>query len=434
MSLQSLLIRLATSLLLAFSLASCKQDSPPDGAPQNFQAFNGDQAITVTWTQEPGQTYFVFVAQTDSANRDNILNQPEPRVFSGVTSPFTFTVNNNDRPYTVLMSATQGTSKAGPSTAPITVTPRRAGDAWVQGDNNLAMDDIRSVSFGLNRFVLTGSNGGLFTLEGPLQASPSRPAMESSSFAAANMPTKEGVLATQFITSPQTRFIAVGSGGSAFLSANGVDGWTKVTTGVKTALNGLTHSGGTTIAVGDDGVILSSSDGGSTWTRRGENATSEDLLAVTSALGRFIAVGRNGVILVATSPDSWSVLPSGVMESLNAISGNSAEAVIVGDKGSILQINNAITPVVVQQTSNVSVNLRAVTLSSQFVISGDNSTFLRGASFDANTNQYTWTVVTPTRVDGTTAADSVAQNALIYAYNRLLSFGSAGSYFVSPQP
>ena len=433
MSLQSLLIRLATSLLVVLSLASCKQDSAPGSAPANVQAFNGDRAITVTWDQEPGKTYYLFYAQTSSATRDNILNQPESRVFSAISSPFTFIVASNDKPYTLLMNATEGTSKAGPSSAPITVTPRVAGNAWVQGDSSLAMDDIRSVSFGLNRFVLTGDKGGLFTLEGPQQASPTRSAVESVSFASANA-AGEAVLATQFITSPQTRFLALGSAGSAFLSANGVDGWTRVATGVTTALNGMTHSGSTTIAVGDGGVILSSSDGGNTWTRRGLNVTSENLLAVTFALGRFIAVGRNGTILVATSPDAWSVLPSGVTESLNAISGNGVEAVIVGDNGRILQINNATTPVVVNQTSNVSANLRAVTLSSQFVISGDNSTFLRGASFDANTNQYTWTVVTPTRADGTTAADSVNQNALIYAYNRLLSFGSAGSYFVSPQP
>ena len=432
MSLQSLLIRLATSLLVVLSLASCKQDSAPGNAPANVQAFNGDRAITVTWDQEPGKTYYLFYAQTSSATRDNILNQPESRVFSAIRSPFTFIVASNDKPYTLLMNATEGTSKAGPSSAPITVTPRIAGNAWIQGAGNLAMDDIRSVSFGLNRFVLTGDDGGLFTLEGPQQAANTQPAVASASFAAANS-GGESILASQFITTPQVRFLAVGSGGSAFRSANGLDAWTRVSTGVTTPLNGLTQNGSTTVAVGDEGVILSSTDGGATWTRRGLNVTSEDLLAITSALGRYIAVGRNGTILVATSLDTWTVLPSGVTETLNAISGNGVEAVVVGDNGRILQINNANQPTVVSQTSNTTANLRAVTLSSQFVISGENSTFLRGASFDAVTNQYTWTAVMPTRLDGT-AADSVTQNALIYAYNRLLSFGSAGSYFVSPQP
>ena len=71
-----------------------------------------------------------------------------------------------------------------------------------------------------------------------------------------------------------------------------------------TDLSGLAASTNLIVAVGDQGLILTSPDG-STWTQRTSGTTS-GLLRVRCLGGLFLAVGENGTILKSTNGISWS--------------------------------------------------------------------------------------------------------------------------------
>ena len=62
------------------------------------------------------------------------------------------------------------------------------------------------------------------------------------------------------------------------------------------------------VSVGEDGTILTSSDGNS-WTER-TSGTSEDLYEVTYGNGLFVTVGR-GTIITSTDGTTWTERDSG---------------------------------------------------------------------------------------------------------------------------
>lgn len=106
------------------------------------------------------------------------------------------------------------------------------------------------------------------------------------------------------------QFVAVGDDGVIVTSPDGAT-WTPQTWGGYTELTGVTYGGGQYVAVGFGGVVLTSTDG-VTWVARPVPAPAGDYQAVTYGDGVFVVVGWSQVILESTDGETWTQVYSGV--------------------------------------------------------------------------------------------------------------------------
>jgi hypothetical protein len=72
----------------------------------------------------------------------------------------------------------------------------------------------------------------------------------------------------------------------------------------------MTVGGGVIVAVGNSGEVVSSSDGGASWTRRTSGKTT-NLVSIAYGNGRYVAVGNSGVVLTSLDGVSWQAPSSG---------------------------------------------------------------------------------------------------------------------------
>ena len=118
------------------------------------------------------------------------------------------------------------------------------------------------------------------------------------------------------------------------LMADYLDDW-KVRNNLPTAemLRGITYGNSTYVAVGINGVIITSPDG-ETWTER-ESYTDKNLYNIIYENSTFVAVGEKGTIL--TSPDGkiWTKRKSKTKKSLVDITYGNSLFVVVGVDGII---------------------------------------------------------------------------------------------------
>jgi hypothetical protein len=145
-------------------------------------------------------------------------------------------------------------------------------------------------------------------------------------------------------------FVAVGTGGTVRISSDNGETWDRLfspTSGDLT-LHGVTIGNDRIVAVGTNGVVRVSPDAGATWETRNSatNAIGEAVtLNAVTFTGRegeeFLAVGEGGVILTSTDGLDWTEVESPTTEHFRGVayaaSGPLAGvAVIVGDNGTIL--------------------------------------------------------------------------------------------------
>jgi len=105
--------------------------------------------------------------------------------------------------------------------------------------------------------------------------------------------------------------------------------WTGRLTGLPDTLNDVLWDGGSFIAVGDNGVILTSDDG-IDWVER-ESFTDVGLSAVASNGSEIVAVGYDTTVLLSTdNGESWSIKHSGNRVRLAAVAVNSSQFVAGG--------------------------------------------------------------------------------------------------------
>jgi hypothetical protein len=129
--------------------------------------------------------------------------------------------------------------------------------------------------------------------------------------------------------------------------------------GVTNNLRAVTRSDGTIVAVGEAGMIISSTDT-IVWNVR-NSGTSADLSGVAFGNGMFVAVGGTTNAEILTSPDAvkWTRQTSQLTNSLKAVAFGTNVFVAVGDQGAILVSTNGVSwnkrPTGLQKT------LRAVT-------------------------------------------------------------------------
>ena len=93
-----------------------------------------------------------------------------------------------------------------------------------------------------------------------------------------------------------------------------INTWTPLgsaATGTSETFNAIASSGGTLVAVGDNGTIRYSTNG-TTWTTPAsisEDISAINLKGVTYTNGRWVAVGSNGKVLTSTSVGTWGLHP-----------------------------------------------------------------------------------------------------------------------------
>lgn len=138
-------------------------------------------------------------------------------------------------------------------------------------------------------------------------------------------------------------FAAVGLDGRIFTSpdASPTSTWTERASGTSTDLNAIADNGaGTLVAVGDDGTVLSSIDGGATWTTQPTGLESgEHLYNVAWTGSKFVAVGRYSAILTSSNGTTWDISsePKLGAVNLNGIGFSGGTIVVVGNNGTIMR-------------------------------------------------------------------------------------------------
>lgn len=154
-------------------------------------------------------------------------------------------------------------------------------------------NNLRGVVFGAGRFIAVGENdsvGGtvLVSTNGSrwtrLAANSNTPSLYDVTFA-------------------QNRFVAIGSGGRALVSPDGV-AWTNPPVGTTEKLNSIGFDGQTFIAVGRNLTIVTSPDG-TNWTRRAYSEDSTFLQGIAYGNGTYVGVGKRGSVITATNLTGW---------------------------------------------------------------------------------------------------------------------------------
>ena len=191
------------------------------------------------------------------------------------------------------------------------------------------------------------------------------------------------------------RYIAVGDNGVILTSTGGIT-WDIQQSGVTTNLNDICLFGTTTytlVAVGDNGVILTSSDG-ITWTARTSGTTRNIYGVAANAATLLVACGSAGLILSSTDYTTWTSRTSGKSSILHSCYYGNSLYVVVGDSGVILTSADGTTWAAA--TSGVTTNLYGVgysaLVSTTFIVCGASGIILTstdGATWTAGTSGVT---------------------------------------------
>lgn len=171
-------------------------------------------------------------------------------------------------------------------------------------------------------------------------------------------------------------WIAVGDDGLVITSRDNGITWDQQKSGTAEDLAGVALHSTTLIVVGAKGTILTSTDYGTTWTAR-TSGTSKDLRAVASDGTNMVAAGRGGVILSSGDGTTWTARTSGVTTTLNGVTKSSGTWVTVGVRGVILSSTDLAAWTA--RTSGVTTDLNAVKYGAAFVAVGSAGVILTSA-------------------------------------------------------
>jgi len=97
-------------------------------------------------------------------------------------------------------------------------------------------------------------------------------------------------------------FVAAGDGGKVLTSSNGIT-WASQSTGISNALNGVSFGHGQFVAVGSAGLVMTSGDGAAWATQN--SGTTKQLNAISTTDIGFVAVGNSGTILTSSDGTNW---------------------------------------------------------------------------------------------------------------------------------
>jgi hypothetical protein len=131
----------------------------------------------------------------------------------------------------------------------------------------------------------------------------------------------------------QGKFIAVGDEGTLLTSSDGVK-WMERETGTDYGLNAVAYGNGTFVVVGNLGTILTSTTG-KVWVER-TSPTFDDPRGVAWGNKTFVAVGERGTVLTSADGIKWVERDSGTTWDLNAVSYGNQTFVAAGEASTTL--------------------------------------------------------------------------------------------------
>jgi len=336
-------------VLACLTLAGCLGNSGSPAAPAaGVRLYPGDGAISVSWNESPGVTYWAFHAQDPTLSATGnwtgllaagvLVNAASPTVLCGQI--------NNPNPSTVFpevyftINGRTGSSPGGAGTALVGASPRPAGgpySPWVVGNTipgavtALGYGAISGCGYagrpGSGVYVAVGPSGTIYSstvapnVAGPLSPSQGNTTM---TWARGSVPIgfNDDLVGVAAFTSnpgnplaPGIIFVAIGATGNALRSIDGLN-WQQVSlnalpSGVR--LHGVASTGGSFVAVGDSGTVLLSGDGLS-WTLSSNSrlATANTLNAVHCAGNTCVAVGQSGTTLWSSDRgNTWQLASFG---------------------------------------------------------------------------------------------------------------------------
>ena len=168
-------------------------------------------------------------------------------------------------------------------------------------------------------------------------------------------------------------YIITGDNGTVLTSTDGTN-WTSHPTPTGALLSSVAASPDTLVATGENGTIITSPDG-TNWTVR-PSPTTNWLYRVRYLAGQFIAVGQNGTILTSVDGTNWNSRASGTTKWLNDVTWIDGAWFAVGTQGTVLTSTNA-----VDWTNRGTITLKslfaAATDSEQLIVVGIEGIILR---------------------------------------------------------
>ncbi|MBI5380968.1 MAG: PKD domain-containing protein [Opitutae bacterium] len=217
----------------------------------------------------------------------------------GQINPNTATVSHRwlqGGKYTVQCTALDG--KGGFANKSFDVVIEDPLQTWTRRAEGLSTSNLYSIVYADGQFVAAGSSGTLMTSSDGISWTRNQP-FNSHTYLA--------------ISHGNSAYVAVGysldltTGNYLSAIVRSLDGvtWTNQSpTGVNSQLRGVTYGGGKFVAVGRGGVIYKSNDG-IEWSSV-TSGTTKDLMVVNYSNGRFVAAGSLGTILTSTDGLSWT--------------------------------------------------------------------------------------------------------------------------------
>ena len=178
---------------------------------------------------------------------------------------------------------------------PGTVLTSPDGETWTVRDPGTT-DSLRGIAYGNGLFVATGTGGLILT-------SP-----DGITWTSRDGRTTKNLSG---VTYGNGRFVAVGGSGTVRYSTDGVT-WELGLSGTTAALQGVGFGAGKFVAGGSSGTIIHSNDG-QIWTAASSGTFSFDyFFSATGLNGTHVAVGSNGAILRSTDGGATWTRPAPV--------------------------------------------------------------------------------------------------------------------------
>lgn len=357
---------MAIVAIVSTLLAGCGKFDTGSSAPPppwvGVGATPGDGRVTLEWTPTAGVDYWVFAATnpaltafnwTSLPNAQAVVASPTPAYICGLVDE----VNGTPLAYYFATNGRINNGPGGPSSPTISATPYNASaKAWSLNPTSL-IQDIYGLGYAgmttcannttlsaTGMFAAVGANGVIFTSPDGINWT------QRSSPVLTNLNAVTGYAATQNAeitgTNPGLLWVAVGDGGTAAYSTDGVN-WLASPTSTTQTLRSIMHVAGTFFAVGDAGTLVSTTNG-YTWATLPIASTTAvpALNSVTYGAGVYLAVGNNGTI-VSDFGSGWAVTTAPNSLTTNNLRGVAAAVtaygtvyVAVGDNGTIITRTN----------------------------------------------------------------------------------------------
>lgn len=202
---------------------------------------------------------------------------------------------------------------------------------------------VNGVAIGSETLVAVGEEGSIVTASGP------------STWAVRNSGVTEN-LNDVIHTGKDGEYVAVGDNGILLTSTDGVS-WTPSDGSFGVKWNGVSYGDEKLVIVGDSGIIMMTSGNGSNW-EIPYSATTMNLNDVAYGNGTFVAVGDNGSVVISNDGINWTKVTRKTTENLKGISFGGGTFMAVGASGTIIISPDSKRGV--EQTLDSKVNLNGV--------------------------------------------------------------------------